>query len=215
MIAKEFRIFSVIILMIYSPLINGFCSDSINSINNKFRLIKLHYENLSGEKGLTTFFYTEKGMMHEAHWELLDGGRSSDNYYTYNEEENLIKKYRKFSDGITSTQIFEYDENGNLISEHFNRSDGVTGTTDYKYDKYGKLVKTNCNGLAGWFYGVITYEYDKKSLKNKGIISKDGKLIGNIYYEYDNEANLLKEHWVFIESWGQTFIYEYEKIEHD
>jgi hypothetical protein len=212
MIVKEFQIFSVIILMIYSPLINGFCSDSINSIDNKFRLIKLHYENLSGEKGLTTFFYNEKGIMHEAHWELLDGSRSSDNYYTYNEEENLIMKYRKFSDGITSTQIYEYDENGNLISEHFNRSDGITGTTDYKYDKYGKLVKANCNGLAGWFYGVITYEYDDKNLKNKGAISKDGKLIGNIYYEYDDEGNLLKEHWVFIESWSQTFIYEYEEL---
>jgi hypothetical protein len=212
MIVKEFQIFSVIILMIYSPLINGFCFDSINSIDNKFRLIKLHYENLSGEKGLTTFFYNEKGIMHEAHWELLDGSRSSDNYYTYNEEENLIKKYRKFSDGITSSQIYEYDENGNLILEHFYRSDGVTGTTDYKYDKSGKLVKANCNGLAGWFYGVITYEYDENNLKDKGVISKDGNLIGNIYYEYDDEDNLLKEHWVFIESWSQTFIYEYEEL---
>jgi len=212
MIVKEFQIFSVVILMIYSSLIKGFCSYSINSIDNKFRLVKLHYENLSGEKGLTTFFYNEKGIMYKAHWELLDGSKSSDNYYTYNAKEKLITKYRKFSDGIASTEIYEYDENGNLISEHFNRSDGVTGTTDYKYDKYGKLIEANCNGLAGWFYGVITYEYDENNTKNKGLISKGGKLIGNIYYEYDDEANLLKEHWVFIESWSQTFIYEYEEL---
>jgi hypothetical protein len=47
---------------------------------------------------------------------------------------------------------------------------------------------------------------------NKGVISKDGNLIGNIYYEYDDEDNLLKEHWVFIELWSQTFIYEYEEL---
>jgi hypothetical protein len=195
--------------------LNAFCCDSIKAVDNNLRLIKLHYENHSGEKGLTTFIHDENGVMHEAYWELLDGSRSSKNYYTYDEEKNLIKKYREFSDGITSTQVYKYDEKGNLITEYFNSSDGVTGTTDYKYDKYGKLVKANCNGLAGWFYGVISYEYDEKNLKNKGVISKDGKLIGNIYYEYDDEANLLKEHWGFIESWGQTFIYEYEKIEHD
>ena len=212
MILKLFRLLSVVTMIIYSLSLSWFCCDSTKVEDNKFRLIKLHYENLSGERGLTTFVYNEDGVMQQAQWELLDGSRSSENYYTYNEEGSLIKKYREFSDGITSIQLYDYDEKGNLISENFNRSDGIIGTTDYKYDKYGKLVKANCNGLAGWFYGVITYKYDKKNLKNKGVISKDGKLIGTIHYEYDDEANLLKEHWVFIESWSQIFIYEYEEL---
>jgi cobalamin biosynthesis Mg chelatase CobN len=201
--------------MIHSLSLSGFCCDSTKVEDNKFRLIKLYYENLSGERGLTTFLYHENGVMHQAHWELLDGSRSSENYYTYDEEGNLIEKYREFSDSITSTQLYEYDENGNLISEHFNRSDGVTGTTNYEYDKYEKLVKANCNGLAGWFYGVITYEYDANEIKTKGIIEKDEERIGTIYFEYDETGILIKEYWEFPDSWSQTFMYKYEKIECD
>jgi hypothetical protein len=211
MILKPFKLSAITLLILFLPSRPGYCCDSIKAVNNEFRLIKLNYENHSGEKGLTTFIYNENGVMHEAYWELLDGSRSSENYYTYDEEENLIKKYREFSDGITSTQLYEYDEKKKLISEHFNRSDGVTGTTDYKYDKDEKLVKAICNGLAGWFYGTIIYEYDVNGRKSKGIIEKDEKHIGTIYYEYDEEGNLLKEHWEFPDSWSQTFFYEYEK----
>jgi len=215
MILKLFRLLSVATMIIYSLSPPGFCCDSTKAEDNKFRLIKLHYENLSGEKGLTTFFYSGKGIMNQAHWELLDRSRSSENYYTYDEKGNLIKKYRKFSDSITSTQLYKYDDDRKLISEHFNRSDGVTGTTDYEYDKYDKLIKAICNGLAGWFYGVIAYEYDADDIKCKGIIEKDEERIGIIYYEYDEAGNLIKEYWEFPDSWSQTFIYEYEKIESD
>jgi hypothetical protein len=215
MILKLFRLLSVVTMIIYSLSPPGFCCDSTKAEDNKFRLIKLHYENLNGENGLTTFSYNGKGIMHQAHWELLDGSRSSENHYTYNEEGNLITKYREFSDSITSTQLYKYDKKGDLISEHFNRSDGVTGTTDYEYDKYDKLIKANCNGLAGWFYGVIAYEYDANEIKTKGIIEKDEERIGTIYFEYDEAGNLIKEYWEFPDSWSQTFMYEYEKIECD
>ena len=215
MILKLFRLFSVATMMIHSLSSPGFCCDSTKAKDNKFRLIKLHYENLSGEKGLTTFFYSGKGMMNQAHWELLDRSRSSENYYTYDEERNLIKKYREFSDSITSTQLYKYDKKRDLISEHFNRSDGVTGTTDYEYDKYDKLIKANCNGLAGWLYGTIIHKYDFNGRKSKGIIEKDEERIGTIYFEYDEAGNLIKEYWEFPDSWSQTFIYEYEKVESD
>jgi len=215
MILKLLRLLSLVITIICLRPIAGFCCDSPKAEDNKFRLIKLHYENLSGEKGLTTFFYNEKGVMNQAHWELLDRSRSSENYYTYDDEGNLIKKYREFSDSITSTQLYKYDDDRKLISEHFNRSDGVTGTTDYEYDKYDKLIKAICNGLAGWFYGVIAYEYDADDIKCKGIIEKDEERIGIIYYEYDEAGNLIKEYWEFPGSWSQTFMYEYEIIESD
>ncbi len=211
MILKLLQLYAVILFILLLPSRSVLCCDSINAVDNNYRLIKLHYENLSGEKGLTTFIYDDNGVMHQSYWELLDGSRSSKNYYTYDEEVNLVKKYREFSDSITSTQLYKYDENGKLISEHFNRSDGVAGTTDYEYDRYEKLVKAICNGLAGWFYGVIIYEYDVNELKTKGIIEKDEKHIGTIYFEYDTAGNMIKEYWEFPDSWSQTFIYEYEK----
>ena len=208
---KPIHLFSVITIILSSQTQKGICCDSIKAVENNFRLIKLHYENLSGEKGLTTFFYDENGVMHQSYWQLIDGSRSSKNYYTYDEKGNLVRKYREFSDSITSTQLYEYEEDGKLISEHFNRSDGVTGTTDYEYDKDEKLVKAICNGLAGWFYGVIIYEYNTNEIKTKGIIEKDEKHIGTIYFEYDTTGNMIKEYWEFPDSWSQTFIYEYEK----
>ena len=215
MILKLFHMYSVVLFILFLAPSPGLCCDSTNYLSNNFRLIKLHYENSSGEKGLTTFIYDENEIINKAYWQLNDGSRSSENYYTYNEEENLIKKYREFSDGITSTQSYEYDQKENLISEHFSRSDGVTGTTDYKYDKDEKLVKAICNGFAGWFYGTIIYEYDVNGRKFKGIIEKDEKQVGTINFEYDTAGNLLKEYWEFQDSWSQTFIYEYEEVRQD
>ena len=215
MILKLFHMYSVVLFILFLAPSPRLCCDSTHYLSNNFRLIKLHYENSSGEKGLTTFIYDENEIINKAYWQLNDGSRSSENYYTYNEEENLIKKYREFSDGITSTQSYEYDQKGNLISEHFSRSDGVTGTTEYKYDKDEKLVKAICNGFAGWFYGTIIYEYDVNGRKFKGIIEKDEKQVGTINFEYGTAGNLLKEYWEFQDSWSQTFIYEYEKVRPD
>jgi hypothetical protein len=131
MISKLLQSFSVKLFILFISSLSILCCDNIKAEDNNYRLIKLHYENQSGEEGLTNFNYDQNGIMHQAYWELLDGSRSSTNYYTYDEEQNIVKKYREFSDGITSTQLYEYDEKGNLISEHFNRSDGVTGSTVY------------------------------------------------------------------------------------
>ena len=215
MVIKSVQFFNVIVMLLCLPSFNAACTDSIKDDDNNLRLIKLYYENQSGEKGLTTFNYDESGLMHKAHWQLNDGSRSSENFYTYDDEEKLIKKYREFSDGISSTQIYNYNEEGNLISEHFNRSDGVTGTTDYEYDENENLIKAICSGLAGWFYGTIIYKYDINGRKAKGIIEKDEKNIGTINFEYDTYGNLIKEYWEFPGSWHQTFIYEYEKVKSD
>jgi len=85
----------------------------------KYKLVKLHYSNSTGENGLTEFKYNESGLMHQANWGLLNGNRSSLNYYAYNLNGQIIMKYREFSDSLISTQTFDYDVNGNLISEQF------------------------------------------------------------------------------------------------
>jgi len=59
------------------------------------------------------------------------------------------------------------------------------------------------------FFGFIKYEYINDILV-KGIIKKDGKEIGYIDYKYDEDGNLLTEHWDFGGRWNKTFTYEYE-----
>jgi hypothetical protein len=174
-------------------------------------LLRLYYENSSGEKGLTTFDYNEDGILDKAIWELDDGTRTSLNFYEHDTNKNLVKKYREFSDSLTSNQFYEYDNKGHLITEHFQRSDGVSGLTTYEYDKNGKLTKANCKGLNGWFFGDIIYIYNEAGNKQKAIINQEGKNTGVILYSYDEDGNLIKEHWDFSGKWSQSFVYEYEK----
>jgi hypothetical protein len=166
-----------------------------------------------GEKGVTSFFYNHFGLMDKAKWQLLDGSRNSENYYTYNNNSNLIQKYREFSDGLISNIDFKYDENNLLKSEHFQRSDNVKGDVYYEYDKDGKKLKSICKGLNGWFHGQILYNYNNTENPKDAIIYQKGKSSGKIFYEYDNNNNLVKEVWDFSGKWTQTFVYEYEKYE--
>jgi hypothetical protein len=194
----------------------NFCASSDNNKGGnghpeaEYRLLKLHYDNTSGENGLTTFAYDQEGCIDKAVWELTDGSRNSLNFYNCDEDANLVRKYREFSDGITSTQTYEYDESGNLTVEHFERSDGVSGVTDYEYDDNGLLIKAVCKGLNGWFFGDIYYTYDEAGNMIKGDIFQKGENSGVIDYSYDDNNNLVREHWDFLGEWSQTFNYEYE-----
>ena len=210
---------------------------NVISDNTKHRLVKLHYENSSGGKGVTIFEYSENGIMNKVKWKLLDESRNSSNFYEYDEDGNLIKKYREVSDGITSTQLYEYDKNENLINEYFQRSDGISSITKYEYDEnenlineyfqrsdgissitkyeYGEnrnLIKANCEGLNGWFYGVINYSNDENGNKLKADIIQKNEKTGTIDYSCNENGNLIGEYWDLSGKWNKTFIYEYGEV---
>lgn len=174
------------------------------------RLLYLHYENSSDEKGVTTFEYNERGLPHIAVWELLDGSRFSLNVHAFDEKGNQIRKYREFSDGLTSEQTFAYDEKGSLINETFERSDGRKGFTSYIYNEKGNLVKAECQGFNGWFSGTIHYSTDSSGRKTAGTIVQKGDTTGTIIYTYGSNDDLIREHWDFSGQWSQTFTFEYD-----
>lgn len=179
----------------------------------KYELKKLHYTNSTGEKGLTEFEYDETGLMYQANWGLVNGNRSSINYYTYNTDGLMIVKYREFSDGLISTQTFDYDLSGNLISEQFESSDGRTGITTFEYDERRILLKANCEKYSGWFDGVILYEYNSGGRLIGGSLQQSGQDVGFIKYRYDEIGNLNEECWEFSNLWNQTFTFECEKYQ--
>ena len=205
------KIFFIILFCLVLLFSNQINADGSNIEN--LRLSKLRYENSTGEKGITYFYYNKFGVMDKARWQLLDGSRSSENYYTYDGNEKLLQKYREFSDSLISNIDFKYNEDQLLISEHFERSDGVKGKTFYEYDENGKKRKSICKGLNGWFYGEIISIYENKKNPRQAVIFQKGNKTGNIFYDYDKSGNLVKEVWDFSGKWSQTFIYEYEKFE--
>ncbi len=193
------------------------CTDDAEQGNAEaameYRLIRLHYENTGGEKGVTTFGYDSDGRQRNAIWELLDGSRYSINLCEYDEDDRLIRKYREFSDSLTSEELYVYDDLGNRTSESFSRSDGISGTATYEYDQAGHPTRAVCVGLKGWFHGILDYTCDSNGVKTSASISKEGKQIGSIEYAYDSHGNLTREHWDFPERWSQTFTYEYDSTD--
>lgn len=182
------------------------------SRKSKQRLVKLHYDNSSGEKGVTIYEYDANGIAQTAVWKLLDGTRLSHNYLTYDQSGNLILKYREFSDGLISFNRYEYDDKNNLIRETFERSDSVTGQAYYHYDQKGMLRQADCRGLNGWFFGIIGYEYSEDRRVAAKILN-EGEPIGAITYRYNQSGNLQSETWEFQSGWSQQFIHEYEEFE--
>ena len=63
-------------------------NDFTQMISSYYLLIdcyhQLDYENSSGEIAVTTFYYDEDGIMHDAYWETRDGSQYSKNIYRYN-----------------------------------------------------------------------------------------------------------------------------------
>ncbi len=178
------------------------------------RLHRLEYENNAGETAVTTFFYDENGLMYEAFWECTDGSDRSNNYYRYDDAGRMISAYREFASGVTSYEIFLYDDAGRKVHETFLRSDGVTGTADYRYLKDGSCERVICDKYKGWISGDIVYKRDKK---NKRAVSaeivRNGATAGTIDFEYDKKGSLIRDTWLFVDGFTQTFIYRYEEIE--
>ena len=206
------RNFVIIIVMVFNT--NIFAQFGIKElpIYQNYRLVKLDYENKSGEKAFTNFEYNDDGVISKALWQMNDNSRSGIVTYKYDEFGNIIEKNRTFSDSVKINQSFEYDQNSNLIIDNFERSDGIIGRVEYTYDKNGQLLQANCNKQNGWFSGKILYQYDKDETLVKGIIYQKDEVIGTIIYVHNQDGLLINEQWDFPDIWSQTFVYTYKNI---
>lgn len=173
------------------------------------RVTRMGYSNTGGEKGLTVFRYRRDGVMNASTWMLEDQSRYSANYYVYDDAGRMVEKYREFSDGLTSTDTYEYDAAGRRLKETFMRSDGVGGYAAYRWSGQGTLLAAECEKYKGWFTGRIDYVYEDGRVASAKI-SREGKNIGSIDYEYDTAGRLASEVWTFDTQWSQTFTYAWE-----
>jgi len=207
---KTLQILSLIFL---TGIYLGSCSrtgdNTPGESSPEHRLVKLHYENSGGEKGITHFYYDMDEVNYLAVWHLDDSSRSSVNHHSFDSSGNMILKSRAFSDGITSVQHFNYDPAGNLTSEDFIRSDSVKGRVDYRYGEDGQISYADCQGLNGWFFGRLIYSWDDDK-KTGADIMRDSASIGKVVYEYD-DGRLVFEKWELNGEWSQVFRYEYQE----
>lgn len=199
MLFKTFHLFSLFLIVLT-------CSGQ-----NKELPIFLHYENSSGENGISIFEYDGNRQLTRARWQLTDTSRWSTNYYFYDENNLLLEKYREFSDGLISSLKYGYNKNGQKISETFTRSDGISGTSTFDYNATGNLEKVNCNKYSGWFDGEIIYTYNESENPVSGTLLRNGEELGKIEFTYYENGNLKTEKWI-TPNWNQTFLWEYADL---
>jgi hypothetical protein len=201
-------VFILFVLIAKSSFANDF---SLNNPETKFRLIRLDYNNSSGEKGVTFYNYSEKGVCETALWELENGQRYSINFQFYDKNNNMIKKVREYSDHKNTVRLYNYDKNNRLISEEFFLRDTSKGVTTYDYDDHNNVILIRCKNYYGWLNGIIKLQYNDKGQKIAGELIQKDKHAAVIKYDYDNYGNLVKEVWDFNKEWQQEFNYIYEK----
>ncbi len=183
----------------------------LKKVDVQYRASRLHYENSSGERGVTTHVYDASGTRTHSIWELLDGSRWSRNTYAVDSAGRMITKSRVFSDGLTSKQTFSYDSAGHMTGETYQRSDGRSGTVQYIFSDDELKETAVCKGLNGWFHGTIHYRLNEKGQRQAAVITRKGKTLGNITFGYDTAGNLETEIWK-LGDWTQTFRTEYERV---
>ncbi len=187
------------------------CS-SPEPFDHQTRRVKLHYENSSGEKGVSTFEYDGNGRVIKSKWELLDGSRYSINYHLYDENNREIEKYREFSDSLITSLKFFYDNNGVKTSEEFFATDGREGTTTFKYNEKGQLKSANCKQYYGWLDGQMNFISNEEGNLFSATLQRPSPPNANIVYEYDEMGDLINEIWDFEGKWKQVFHWEYEPV---
>jgi YD repeat-containing protein len=192
---------------------SGLCAQPVETAGPRasHRLVRLDYDNSSGEKGTTCFDRDENGRIDRALWELLDGGRYSINFYAYDGRGRLIRKAREFSDHKDTVQLYRYDDRGRLQSEEFFAGNDSKGVTTYEYDPRGRLVLIRCHACNGWIEGTIRLAYGVDGLRSGGELVQDGAAVAEIAYDHDRDGNLAKETWTFKSGWRQTLLFVYAK----
>jgi hypothetical protein len=203
-----------VLWLVFLACASGLCAQPVESAGAPrapYRLVRLDYDNSSGEKGTTYFDRDKQGRIDRSLWELLDGRRYSLNVYAYDARNNLIRKAREFSDHKDTVQVYGYDDRDRLRSEEFILGGASKGVSTYEYDKQDRLVLIRCRAYAGWIEGTIRLTYGGDGLRSKGELVQDGEVAAEIAYDHDGDGNLAGERWTFKSGWRQTFLYAYER----
>jgi hypothetical protein len=139
------------------------------------------------------------------------GKFSSENRYTYDRKENLIKTESLYKDGSKYLSVFKNDKKGRVINKkEYSKKDVLTADINYTYKGDKKTAnQTSFSSSDGSIIGnyVTTFNDDVKVLyKSEG---KYGK--SSTTFKYDKEGNLLVSNYTGKNNSKTTYDYIYDK----
>lgn len=125
-----------------------------------------------------------------------DGNNESEEYFTYNEEGQLIKELVKMTPSpkieIETEMIFYYREDGNMIKKRMRERNGakiVETVTEYSYDRQNRVQSENVTGDEE-IYIQYTYNGAGNRIMEERRDSA-GRMIIKFTYEYDEMNRLI------------------------
>jgi len=180
--------------------------------NCDYRLSAENYKYSDGSGGPSTFTYDETGKLINKRYDHSNGLYTKTNFL-YDFDGRLTKSYRLYSSGLSGVFSYEYDDNGNMIKRIFHRSDKQDGEETYEYDANGKLIGGKWKNFDSWLTGTMTVSYNDKGFLEKGFFKGENNFDADITFDVDDNGNVIKINWDFSFGDGQTYTFEYEKID--
>jgi len=179
--------------------------------NPDYRVIGETYDYNGKNGGPSSFEYDNDGKLVRKAFERSDGLRTVTTY-VYAKNGLLTSSSRSYSDGKTASFSYDYDDRKRLTERKFNRSDGLKGVEAFEYDSSGGLVRARYENMDAWLTGSLTFTHGKYNRLDRGRFEGE-RFDADLTFDYDDDGNLTRVHWVFSFGETQTYLFEYERKE--
>ena len=197
---------------VYQPVHNLYTSSNVFiPENTRFRLIKENYDFNNESGGPSYFTYDEQGKLTEKIFVRSDSLKTVTGY-DYNDEGLLTQSGRKYNDGKNGIFKYKWSDLRKLKKREFFIDDKKIGDEEYFYSPTGQLKSANWDNFDTWLSGTLTFEYSAVGQISLGHFKGKNGFYAELEFNYDNDGNLSKIHWIFSFGKTQTYWFEYEKI---
>ncbi len=178
--------------------------------NGFFRIEEEFYSYDDGNEGPSKYLYSGNKLI-EKTFERSDG-MSTVTRYHYDEWGILLSSDRVYSDGKTAEFFYTFNDNQQLTRRWFKRSDGLEGDEVYNYDAEGRLIMIRYKKMDAWLTGIMAISHDANGLPVKGFFKGDENFDADVYFLYDEYKNLITIRWDFSFGKSQIYTFRYKAI---
>ena len=152
--------------------------------------------------------YNENGALSESISYDKDGEEKHRETNTYDSDGNLIKTVRENYKKIYHTIEYIY-ENGNKVKQIATAYDDESyeGVSEFFYDENNKLIKEISTEPSGT---TTVTEYQNDLIIKQQRTNKDGKIISDSEYQYDDKGNILQQTLLIVDQ-QSSYKYTYDE----
>ena len=192
-------------------------SDTVYASSNPFivnsgfyRIEDEYYSYEEGSEGPSSYEYFGNKLIKKIF--RRSDGLTTETSYQYDESGMLLSSTRNYSDGKSAEFYYTFNDNDQMTRRWFKRSDGLEGEERFIYDAEGRLIMAVYQKMDAWLTGTMALSHDSSGLPVKGYFKGDENFDADVYFFYDDYKNLVKIRWDFSYGKSQTYTFQYKAI---